>query len=157
MYVCLLKKFKCIIFSRTEYQQQMHWASLHTALSLFKVSQNCIFSVYTQRVRSRSEDRRARPEGGSSSSVAPTTTAGSLSAAADGPPEADPIARRRRGGHKTQHNVTSHAMRPTARHFGPFPFPHPNNYFRLTNSTSGRGQAPQTQRRSTPVHEVQRF
>ena len=36
--------------------------------------------------------------------------AGSLSAAADGPPEADPIARRRRG-HKTPHNVTSHPLR----------------------------------------------
>ena len=46
----------------------------------------------TQRVRSRSEDRRARPGGGSSSSVAPTTTAGSLSTTADGPPEANPIA-----------------------------------------------------------------
>jgi len=75
----------------------------------------------TQRVRSRSEDRRARPGGGSSSYVAPTTTAGSLSATADGPPEADPIARQRRGGHKTPHNVTSHPLRPTARHFGLFP------------------------------------
>jgi len=78
----------------------------------------------TQRVRSWSEDRRARPEGSSSSSVAPTTTAGSLSgvsAPCDGPPEADPISRRRRGGHKTPNNVTSHPLRPTARHFGPFP------------------------------------
>ena len=33
----------------------------------------------TQRVRSRSEDRRARPGGGSRSSGAPTATAGSLS------------------------------------------------------------------------------
>ena len=63
----------------------------------------------------------ARPEGGSSSSVAPTTTAGGLSTTADGPPEAGPIARRRRGGHKTPHNVTSHPLRPTTRHFGPFP------------------------------------
>jgi len=36
-------------------------------------------------------------------------------------------------------------------------FPHPSNYFRLTNSTSGRGRAPQTERRSTPAHKVQRF
>jgi len=36
-------------------------------------------------------------------------------------------------------------------------FPHPSNYFRLTNSTSGRGAAPQTERRSTHAHEVQRF
>jgi len=75
----------------------------------------------TQRVRSRSEDRRARPGGGSSSSVAPMTTAGSLSATADGPREADPTARRRCGGHKTPHSVTSHRLRHAARHFGPFP------------------------------------
>jgi len=43
-------------------------------------------SSHTQRVRSRSEDRRARPGGGSRSSSAPTTAAGSLSVAADGPP-----------------------------------------------------------------------
>jgi len=35
--------------------------------------------LHTQRVRSRSEDRRARPGGGSRSSGVPTATAGSLS------------------------------------------------------------------------------
>jgi len=42
-----------------------------------------------------------------------------VSAAADGSPEADPIARRRRGGHKTPHNVTSHPLRYANRYFGP--------------------------------------
>ena len=71
--------------------------------------------LHTWRVRSRSEDRRARPGGGSRSCGAPTTAAGSLSAAVDGPPEADPIARRRRRGHKTPHNVTSHRLRAVSR------------------------------------------
>ena len=51
--------------------------------------------LHTPRVRSRSEDRRARPGGGSRSPGAPTATAGSLSATADGPREADPTAGRR--------------------------------------------------------------
>jgi len=76
-------------------------------------------SSHTPRVRSRSEDRRARPEGGGRGSRAPTATAGSLSAAADGPPKADSIARRRRGSHKTPNNVTFHPLRRVARYFGP--------------------------------------
>jgi len=36
-------------------------------------------------------------------------------------------------------------------------FPHPSNYVRGINSTSGLGPAPQTEPRSTPAHEVQRF
>jgi len=76
--------------------------------------------------------------GRSRSSRAPTATAGSLSAAADGPPEADPMARRRRGSHRTLNNVTFHPLRCVARYFG--------------SST-----APQTEPRSTPAHEVQRF
>jgi len=36
-------------------------------------------------------------------------------------------------------------------------FPHPSNYFRWITSTSGRGLAPQTEPRSMPAREVQRF
>jgi len=49
------------------------------------------------------------------------TRAGSLSVVADGPPEADQIARRRRGGHKTPDNIMSQPLWRAARHFGPFP------------------------------------
>ena len=62
------------------------------------------------------------PEGGGSSrNSGALKTARSLSAAADGPPEADPITRRRRGGHKTPHDVTSHPLQRAARYFGPLP------------------------------------
>ena len=114
---------------------------------------------YTQRVRSRSKDRRARPEGGSSSSVAPTTTAGSLSATADGPPEADPIRSLGDVAAATKRSTTSRLTLcgPPLGILDRFPHPTSSNYFRLTNSTSGRRPVPQTERRSTPAHEVQRF
>ena len=50
--------------------------------------------LHTQRVRSRSEDRRARRGCGSRSSGAPTTAAGSLSVAADGPPRPQNVGQR---------------------------------------------------------------
>ena len=66
-----------------------------------------------------------RPGGGSRSSGAPTTAAGSLSVAADG---GDALGRRRRRGHKTSDNVTSHRLRSQVRISDRFP--HPSNYFR---------------------------
>ena len=134
----------------------MHYAPIRAVFhSYTRPSKASKILLYTQRVRSWSEDRRARPEGGSSSSVAPTTTAGSLSATADGPPEADPIARRRCAATKRSTTLRLTLCGPPLRILDRFP--HPSNYFRLTNSTSGRGRAPQTERRSTPLHDVQRF
>jgi len=83
---------------------------------------------HTQRVRSRSEDRRARPGGGSRSSGAPTMAAGSLSVAADGPPEAI----------RSVDDVTAATKRRTTSrltvrgaHIGiSGRFPHSSNYFR---------------------------
>ena len=66
---------------------------------------------YTQRVRSRSEDRRARPGAAATVPACPRRR----------PEVSSPTARWRCGSHKTRHNVTSHPLRPITRHFGPFP------------------------------------
>ena len=97
-------------------------------------------SLNTPRVRSRSEDRRVRPGGGSRSSGAPTTAAGSLSVAA-----------------ATKRRTTSRLTVCGSQVGISDPFPHSSNYFRWTNSTSGRGPAPNTEPGSTPTREVQRF
>jgi len=84
--------------------------------------------IYTQRVRSRSEDRRARPGGGSRSSGAPTTAAGNLSVATDGPPEAirsvDDVAAATKRRTTSRLTICGSQVGISGR------FPHSSNYFR---------------------------
>ena len=101
--------------------------------------------LHTPRVRSRSEDRRARPGGGSRCSGAPTTAAGSLT---------DRSTTLRR-----PQNAAQRHFSPSAAHRSAF-----RAVSRILVTTSGElillpvgGPAPHTERRSTPAHEVQRF
>jgi len=53
---------------------------------------------------------------------------------------------------KTPDNVASHPLLSISGRF-----PHPSNYYRLTNSIYGLGPVPQTERPSMPTYGVQRF
>ena len=92
---------------------------------------------------------------GSGSSVAPVRTAGSLSAATTARRRSirslDDVAAATECHTTSRFTVCGSQLGTSGR------LPHHSNYFRWINSTSGLGPAPQTERRSTPAHGVQRF